>query len=137
MDESWIHHCSVETKIQSNASTHWGILGCWTRNFSKFPVKGSHNLIPKLRHAIKEKWRGNLRKVVLLHQDNTQSQVRHCNNSNRSSKVRIGRASAIFSRFCSSDFWLFPKLEKHLHDKGFSPVNDVICAVNQWFAQVE
>lgn len=165
IDESWIYHYDVETKIQSKEWTHrgsppprkfkmqpsagkvmltvfWDAEGVILVDFLQkgATITGAYyaNLIPKLRDAIKEKRRGKLRKGVLLHQDNAPS--------HRSAIATAVIAQAGFELvehppyspdLAPSDYRLFPKLKEHLRGKRFSSNNDVICAVNNWFADVE
>jgi [histone H3]-lysine36 N-dimethyltransferase SETMAR len=165
MDESWIHHYDVETKMQSKQWTHrglpppkkfkmqpsagkvmlsvfWDARGVILVDFLQkgATITGAYyaNLISKLRDLIKEKRRGKLRKGVLLHHDNAPS------HTSAIAKAAIAKAGFELVEhppyspdLAPSDFRLFPKLKEHLRGKRFSSDNDVICAVNQWFAAVE
>lgn len=165
MDESWIHHYDVETKIQSKEwtvrgstppkkfkmqpsagkimlSVFWDAEGVILVDFLQrgATITGTYyaNLIPKLRDAIKEKRRGKLRKGVLLHQDNAPS--------HKSAIATAAIAQAGFQLvdhppyspdLAPSDYRLFPKLKEQLRGKRFSTDNEVIYAVNQWFDEVK
>lgn len=74
-------------------------------------------LISKLREVIKEKRRGNLRKVVFLHDDN---EPRH---TSAVAKV-IARISAISLYLAPRDYRLFLQLKEHLLGKIISFRNE-------------
>lgn len=164
MDESWVHHYDPETKAQSKEWKHsdsppprkfkvvpsagkvllsvfWDAQGIILTDYLQkgASITGAYyaNLIAKLRAALKEKRRGKLRSGVLFHQDNAPS------HTSCIAKAAIHQAGFELVEhppyspdLAPSDYRLFPKLKEHLRGKKFSNNQEVMSAVEQWFAEV-
>ena len=79
-----------------------------------------------------------MRKGVLLHQDNAPSHT--CAVATAAiaqAGFELVKHPPYSPDLAPSDYRLFPKLKEHLRGKRFPSNNDVICAVNQWFAEAE
>jgi [histone H3]-lysine36 N-dimethyltransferase SETMAR len=164
MDESWVHHYDPETKIQSKQWKHTGSPP--PRKFKVVPSAGKimlsvfwdaqgiiltdylqkgatitgnyySQLIVKLRGALKEKRRGKLSKGVLFHQDNAPSHTSCVAMAAiHQAGFELVEHPPYSPDLAPSDYRLFPKLKEHLRGKKFSSDEEVMSAVNEWFAEV-
>jgi histone-lysine N-methyltransferase SETMAR len=162
MDETWVHHYDPETKEQSKewkhagsprpkkfraqksagkvlASVFWdkdGIILLYFLEQGR-TITGAYysELLNKLHKKIREKRRGKLAKGVLFLQDNAPA---HKSFNALQKLHEIGFELIDHPPYspdlAPSDYYLFPKLKKHLKGAKFSTNNEVICAVENWFA---
>lgn len=164
MDESWVHHHTPESKQQSKqwkrsdsptpkkakvvlstnkvmASVFWDAKGIIFVDYlpKSQTINSSYycNLLRRLREEIKEKRPGMLRKKVLFHQDNarvhtsveTMSVIHDCG-------YELLPHPPYSPDLAPSDYHLFPNLKKHLGGSKFSTKDEVIVAVNDYFADL-
>lgn len=162
MDETWIHNYDPETKEQSKqwkhvgsprpkkfrvqksagkilASVFWDKDGIILIDYLEQgrTITGAYytELLTKLRKKIVEKRRGKLARGVLFLQDNAPA---------HKSLIALQKIDEIGFELVDhppyspdlapSDYYLFPKLKKHLKGKRFSTNDEAICAVEEWFA---
>lgn len=162
MDETWVHHYDPETKEQSKewkhsgsprpkkfrvqksagkilASIFWDKDGIILTDYLEQggSITGAYytELLTKLRNKIVEKRRGKLSKGVLFLQDNAPA---------HKSLIALQKINEMCFELIDhppyspdlapSDYYLFPKLKKHLKGKRFSTNAEAICEVEEWFA---
>jgi len=90
-------------------------------------------LIPKLREAIKEKWRGMLQRKVLFHQDNAPAHKSHITGAAiHAAGFYVLEHPPYLPDLAPNDFHLFPKLKEHLRGTKFPSNAAVQAAVEQW-----
>jgi len=94
------------------------------------------NLLEKVRDAIKQKRRGMISKGILLLHDNAPAHTAHATTAAAS---RLGYhilpQPAYSPDLAASDFFLFRNLKKELSGRRFSDNEEVINAVESWFAR--
>jgi histone-lysine N-methyltransferase SETMAR len=160
MDETWVHHYDPETKEQSKewkhagsprpkkfraqksagkvlASVFWDKDGIILLDFLEQgrTITGAYysELLTKLHKKILEKRRGKLAKGVLFLQDNAPV---HKSFIALQKLYEIGFDLIDHPPYspdlAPSDYYLFPKLKKHLKGAKFSTNNEVICTVVNW-----
>lgn len=93
------------------------------------------NLLRQLRECIKEKRRGMLSRGVRLLQDNASSHSSIiATTAAKECGIECLPHPAYSPDLAPSDYFLFPKLKKHLKGTRYSDDNEVIEAVESWFA---
>ena len=162
MDETWVHHYDPETKEQSKewkhsgsprpkkfrvqksagkilASVFWDKDGIISTDYLEQgrTITGTYytELLSKLRKKTVKKRRGKLAKGVLFLQDNAPA---------HRSLIAMRKIHEIGFELVDhppyspdlapSDYYLFPKLKKHLKGKRFSTNDEAIRAAEEWFA---
>ena len=93
------------------------------------------NLLCRLKEALKEKWRGKLRKGVLFLQDNAPP---HKAGKTMDVLKNLGFQCIDHPPYspdlAPSDYFLFPNLKKALKGRKFSNDSEVIAAAEQYFS---
>lgn len=165
MDETWVHFYDPETKQQSMewrhsgsprpkkfrvqksagkvlASVFWDCHGVIMIDFldKGRTITGDYysTLLTTLRDKIKEKRRGKLSKGVLFLQDNAPAHKSHVVMQKiRDLGLELLEHPPYSPDLAPSDYYLFPQLKKSLKGRKFSSNEEVIEAVEVWFAEQE
>jgi histone-lysine N-methyltransferase SETMAR len=165
VDETWVHHYTPETKQQSkqwtvkgepapkkaktvaSASKFMSTVFWYARViiFIDYLQKGKTitgvyyaNLLEKLNEEIKRKRPHLAKKKVLFHQDNAPVHTSHIAMSKiHQLKFELLRHPPYSPDLAPCDFHLFPNLKKWLGGKRFANDNEVINAVNDYFADLD
>lgn len=161
MDETWIHHYTPETKIQSKAwighgesapkkaksvqsagkvmaSVFWDAKGILLIDYldKGKTVTGQYyaTLLVKLKAAIQEKRPGMAKKKILFHHDNAPAHSsRIAQEKLTELKFEIVPHPPYSPDLAPSDFHLFSKLKMFLAGKRFRSNEEAIGAVNAYF----
>lgn len=165
MDETWVHHYTPESKIQSKqwkrsdeptpkkakavssagkvmASVFWDSKGVIMVDYlTKGETINSAyycTLLRRLRQEIQVKRPGLLRKKVLFHQDNARVHTSIESMAQiRDCGFELLPHPAYSPDLAPSDFHLFPNLKKRLGGQKFSSNEEVVEAVDRYFEEVE
>lgn len=160
-DESWFHHYDPETKEQSKewrkkhegapikarvqksagkvlATIFWDASGILLEDYLE---KGRTinavyyvGVLDRLRYNIKNRRRGSLSQGLFLLHDNAPAHT--------AKKVKAAISRTCFTELphppyspdlAPSDFYLFPRLKKHLKGRRFQSNNEVVAEARRWF----
>ncbi|XP_015432649.1 PREDICTED: histone-lysine N-methyltransferase SETMAR-like [Dufourea novaeangliae] len=165
MDETWIHHYTPETKIQSKqwighgesvpkkakvirsagkvmASVFWDAKGILLIDYLQKgkTVTGQYYgmLLDKLKAAIRENRPGMAKKKVLFHHDNAPAHSSAIAQEKLSKlKFEILPHPPYSPDLVPSDFHVFPKLKTFLAGKRYQTNEEAMEAVNEYFGDLE
>lgn len=165
MDETWVHHYTPESKLQSKqwkkpdepapkkaktvssagkvmASVFWDSKGVIMVDYLEKgkTIDSEHycHLLRRLRETIKEKRPGLLRRKVLFHQDNARVHTSVKTMAQiRDCGFELLPHPAYSPDLAPSDFHLFPNLKKYLGGQRFSTNDEVIAAVDEYFDDLQ
>jgi hypothetical protein len=92
-------------------------------------------LLDKMEQQLVSKHRGKLSKGILFHQDSAAPhKVVNTHQKLADLHVEVLKHLAYSPDLAFSDYSLFPNLKKHLKGRKFSSIEEVILAVDGWFA---
>lgn len=164
-DETWVHHYTPESKIQSKqwtqsgfpapkkamvvksagkvmASVFWDADGILMIDYlpKGQTINGEYyaNLLDKLHQCIQQKRPGLAKKKIIFHQDNARAHtcVKAMAKINEL-KYDLLPHPPYSPDLAPSDFHLFPKLKTFLGGQKFATNDEVIAVVEEYFAGLE